>query len=409
MACVSDAPRVPSYRRHRPSGQAVVTLNGRDFYLGKWNTKASRAEYDRLIGEWLAAGRNLRQTGADLTVNELARAYWHFAKGYYRKDSRPTGTLGGVRVAMRLLRNTYGTTSVKDFGPLALEALQLRLVREGFSRNTVNAIVATIRRAFRWGVAKEMVSPLVYQGLAALPGLRMGRSAAREPEPVRPVDDAVVETTRAHLPAVVADMVRFQRLTGCRPDEVCIVRPCDVDMSQDVWIYRPESHKVQHRGRERIIAIGPRAQDVLRPYLLRDKESYCFVPAESERKRRAERHAHRVTPLSCGNRPGTNRKRRPKRSAGNRYTTDSYRRAIHRGVERVNRQRTKEAAKKGEKPELLEKWSPNRLRHSAATEIRRHFGLEAAQVALGHAQADVTQVYAERDLRLAAEVARKIG
>ena len=47
------ASRVPSYRRHRPSGQAAVTLNGRDIYLGTWNTKASRAEYDRRVGEWL--------------------------------------------------------------------------------------------------------------------------------------------------------------------------------------------------------------------------------------------------------------------------------------------------------------------------------------------------------------------
>ena len=44
MPTLSDAARIPSYRRHKPSGQAVVTLNGRDFYLGKWNTKASRAE-----------------------------------------------------------------------------------------------------------------------------------------------------------------------------------------------------------------------------------------------------------------------------------------------------------------------------------------------------------------------------
>jgi site-specific recombinase XerC len=58
---------------------------------------------------------------------------------------------------------------------------------------------------------------------------------------------------------------------------------------------------------------------------------------------------------------------------------------------------------------LLPKWGPNRLRHSAATEIRKQFGLEAAQVTLGHATADVSQIYAERDLSLAAEVMRKIG
>jgi len=50
---------VPSHRRHKPTGQAVVTLSGKDYYLGRWNTKASRAEYDRLIGEWLVGGRCL--------------------------------------------------------------------------------------------------------------------------------------------------------------------------------------------------------------------------------------------------------------------------------------------------------------------------------------------------------------
>ena len=83
---------------------------------------------------------------------------------------------------------------------------------------------------------------------------------------------------------------------------------------------------------------------------------------------------------------------------------NTYRRAIHRAVDLANRKRKEEGV-----DDLLPKWSPNRLRHSAATEIRRRFGLEAAQVTLGHAQADVTQVYAERDLKLAVEVMRKIG
>ena len=52
---------------------------------------------------------------------------------------------------------------------------------------------------------------------------------------------------------------------------------------------------------------------------------------------------------------------------------------------------------------------PNRLRHSAATRIRKAFVLEAAQVVAGHARADVTQVYAERDLSRAIEVMRQLG
>ena len=203
----------------------------------------------------------------------------------------------------------------------------------------------------------------------------------------------VVNTTLPYLPALVADMLLFQRLTGARPGEVCILRPCDIERSEDIWSYRPESHKTEHHGRERIIFIGPRAQTILRPYLLREADAYCFSPAESEKNRLAELHAGRNTPLSCGNRPGMNRKRAPRRKAGSRYTTGSYRRAIHRACDKA----------------AIDRWSPNQLRHSAGTEIRRQFGLEAAQVTLGHAKADVTQVYAERDAELARDVARKIG
>ena len=55
------------------------------------------------------------------------------------------------------------------------------------------------------------------------------------------------------------------------------------------------------------------------------------------------------------------------------------------------------------------RWAPNQLRHTFATEVRKVHGLEAAQVLLGHARADVTQVYAERNLALAARVANMIG
>jgi len=283
------------------------------------------------------------------------------------------------------------------------------MIDGGLAPGVINRRVFRVKRVFKWAVAEELVPPSVHHGLMAVTGLRRGRTSAREPERVEAVGENVVQATLSHLPEVVADMVRLQRLCGCRPAEVCLIRPCDVDTSGEVWVYRPESHKTEHHGRERIICVGPKGQDVLRPYLLRPAESYCFSPSESERKRLAVLHEQRKTPLSCGNRPGTNRKRRPKRKAGERYDTNSYRSAIHRAVDLANRMRTKQAAEDGTEPDLLPRWSPNRLRHSAATDIRKRFGLEAAQVTLGHAQADVTQVYAERDLSLAVEVMRKIG
>ncbi len=54
-------------------------------------------------------------------------------------------------------------------------------------------------------------------------------------------------------------------------------------------------------------------------------------------------------------------------------------------------------------------WSPNQLRHNAATEIRKQFGLDAAQVILGHSEIGVTQIYAEADRTKAVEVALMIG
>ncbi len=267
------------------------------------------------------------------------------------------------------------------------------MVDDNLSRRYINDLIDNIKRMYKWAASEQLLPESAYRSLALVEGLRRGRTNARETAPVMPVADAVVEATLEHLPEVVADMVRLQRRTGMRPAEVCILRPCDLDRSGDVWSYRPESHKTEHHGRERVIQIGPKMQALLLRYLARDPQAYCFRPCDSEAKRRAQQHAERKTPLSCGNTPGSNVARKPKRTAGNRYQVASYRRAIHRACDKAG----------------VERWSPNRLRHSAATEIRSSFGLEAAQIALGHASADVTQVYAERDLAKGIEVARLIG
>src|SRR5262245_59164619 len=74
----------PSYRKHKATGQAVVTLNGRDFYLGPWQSAASKAEYKRRIREWNAAGGVVAADRRDeLTVVELLAAFMRHAKSYY--------------------------------------------------------------------------------------------------------------------------------------------------------------------------------------------------------------------------------------------------------------------------------------------------------------------------------------
>ncbi|MBX3427935.1 MAG: site-specific integrase [Pirellulales bacterium] len=384
---------IPKYRKHRASGQAVVTIGGRDYYLGPHGTKASRIEYDRLITEWLAGGRSLAfGTPADaITVVELAADYLRFARKYYGGGNR--SDCNRIIYAVKPLKELYGKTPAAEFGVLQYKAVRERLIAHGYARSNINAMMARLVRMFKWGAAEGRLPAAVPQNLAIVPGLRRGKCDAKESAPVLPVDDAVVEATLVHLPEVVGDMVRFQRLTGCRPGEVCALRPVDVDCTGDVWLYRPRHHKTAHHGKERTIFVGPKAQAVLLKYLARDSEAHCFRPCDSERKRRAAQHAARTTPLSCGNRPGTNKAKKPRKTAGGAYVPLSYAAAIRRACDAAG----------------VERWSPNRLRHAAATEIRREFGLEAAQVILGHSQANVTQVYAERDAAKGYDVARQIG
>ena len=395
----------PKYRKHRASGQAVVTISGRDHYLGPFGTKASRVEYDRLIGEWLAAGRPTVEVSAgnDLTITELCKAYKTHAEAYYVRGGR----LYNIATAMRALRLRYGHTRATDFGPLALKAVRQTFVDEGKARRYCNSLVEEIRRAFKWAASEQLIPMGTWQSLTTVSGLRVGHTSARETAPIRPIDDAIVEVTLPHLPAVVADMVRFQRATGARPAEVCTIRPGDVDRTGDVWAYRPPSHKTKHHGRDRVIFIGPKAQEVLRPYLLRAAEAFCFSPAESERARKAGLRANRKTRVQPSQ---TDRsKRRPKRKPGASYNRLSYLTAIHRACDKAfpPAQKLKDAELKKWRSE--HRWSPNRLRHTAATEIRKRFGLESAQVVLGHSKPNTTLIYAERDLEKAAAVIREVG
>lgn len=397
---------VPKYRRKkiRDKVYAVVTLIGKDFYLGDYGSNASKIEYDRLIGEWLAGGRMNLQQVETLTVVELIALYMKFAKSHYRKNGRLTETFVGLKSALRPLKEIYGKTPASEFGPKRLKALRLRMLEprqtdqnqtrvKRLARSTINAQCATIRRLFRWAAAEELIPASIPQALAMVRGLERGRTDAPEPKPVLPVAETTVQATISHLTPVVADMVRLQRLTGMRPGEVCLIRPFDLNKSNDIWIFTPESHKNEHHERKRPIPIGPQAQKLLLPYLLRGENDYCFSPSESEKDRLASVHEKRMTPLSCGNRPGSNRVRKPKCKPGNRYTSDSYRRAIQRAAKKAN----------------VPSWHPNQLRHSAATQIRSEFGLEAAQVTLGHSKMNTTEAYAERDLAKAIEVARRIG
>jgi hypothetical protein len=130
---------LPTYRKHKASGQAVVTLNGRDHYLGPHGTKASKVQYDRLTSEWLQNGRRLQPTGGDsITIVELCARFLRFADGYYVKDGQPTGATAGFKACIKYLRLWHGREPAANFGPLALKAIRQRMVDDDLSRRYVN-------------------------------------------------------------------------------------------------------------------------------------------------------------------------------------------------------------------------------------------------------------------------------
>jgi integrase len=434
---------VPSYRLHKQSGQAIVTLpdrlgRRRDVLLGEYGTPESRAEYARVLAEWEAGGQRLASAGGDrapdLSVNELLLAYIQFCEGYYRHaDGTPTSEVDAIRLALRPLKRLYGHTPATAFNSLALEALREEMIREGHCRNRVNKDISRVRRLFRWAASKRLVPDSVHASLATVEGLKAGRSAARETAPVRPVAEAIVEATLPYMSPQVATMVKLQLLTGMRPGEVVVMRGMDLEMTGKVWAYRPGSevgphgkHKTAHRGQDRVIHIGPRAQEVLRPWLRLNLREYLFQPREAMEQYRAERRRKRKTPLTPSQsqrRP----KKEPKRAPSDRYRVSSYDHAVmdacdaafpppeplcRRDGETIRKWLARigpEGVAEVERWRKAQRWHPNRLRHAKATELRREFGLDAARVVLGHRSPQVTEVYAELDTNRASEVMEKLG
>ncbi len=390
----------PSLRRHKPSQLGVVTLNGHDHYLGHWpeNQKMAPAgvleAYDAIVAEWLANGRHSAHLAPPpMSVAELILQFWErYATVYYRHlDGSPTSEQDNFKLSLRPLRKLFGKIPAAEFSPLKLKAVRQSLIDAGVSRGVINQRVGRVKRLFKWGVAEELVPEPVHRGLLAVEGLKAGRSEARELSPVEPVSDGSVEAVLPFLSTPVQALVRAQRLTGMRPGEVARMRGRDLDTTGEVWVYSPAQHKTAWRGKKRAVSIGPKCQAVLRPFLTDDPDAYLFRPRAAREEWFAAKRATRKTKVQPSQM--SRRKGNPQRKPGEFYTRFTYASAVARACVKAG----------------VPHWHPNQLRHSRATEVRGAYGLEAAQVVLGHARANVTEVYAERNQSLAARVAAETG
>ncbi|MBI5725054.1 MAG: site-specific integrase [Planctomycetes bacterium] len=446
--------KMPSYRRRKGSHQAVVTLTDartrirRDYWLGEYDSPESWERYHRILAEWQANGKCLldlseQQLGCGVSstnVGEVILAYWRFAESYYRPHERDC-----IKVVLRLLKKFFGSLHVTEFGPKKLCFLREQMIkgdlketppRQSWSRVYCNQQVKRIRRVFKWASAQEMIPVEVHQRLATVESLKYGRCQAREGRPVKPVSLEMVDAVRPYLCRQIDALIDLQILTGARGGELLKMRPIDIAMDRKtgVWTYKPLEHKTAYRQKERVIIFGPRAQDVIKRFLEgRAVDAYLFSPREADAERRARLHESRKTPASCGNGPGTNRADNPERKPGEYYTSNTYHRAIQYACQQAfpppehlrprllpgGRRESKVVFRNRLSPNdradlkswhKTHRWHPHQLRHVAGTELRKQFGLEAAQLVLGHSSAQITDaVYAERDLQKLIDVMKQVG
>jgi integrase len=389
----------PAYKLHKASGQARVRIEGKDVYLGPFGSRESKARYAALVAEWCnPAGKpslpTVRSRGSGLTVSEALLAFREHVESTYRKDGKPTREVDNYGDALRPVRLLFGETPLADFGPVRFREVRQAMIAAGASRTTVNNRMGRVRRWAKWCVAEELAPADLLYRLQAVSPLLPGRHDVRESEPVGPVPLEHVEVVIPLVRPPVASMIRLQLVTGMRPGEVTRFTTGQIDRSGEVWVYRPTHHKTSWRGKRREIPLGPRAQEVLAPWLKADPDSPLFSPAEDHRAHVAVKRAKRksrVQPSHVAR--AKRRKPQPRRAPGQWFTVNTYANAIRRACLRAG----------------VPVWGPNRLRHTYATICRREFGVEGAQVMLGHSRADVTQLYAEVNVARAAEIARRIG
>ena len=299
MARPSKAASIPSYRRHKASGQAIVTLGGVDHYLGPWDTHQSRAEYDRVVNEWLARGRQSAQKAGtghpdDLLMIELIRGYRaHIIATAPQLEVN-------VKMALKPVKAMYGETPAAKFGPVAFQAVRGKLLETKGPRgnllcvSTIRKILGTIKRMIGWGVANEMLPGDALHRLQAVEGIRSSQPGVVPPKKVLPVSEGDVNAILPHLTPATRAMVELQCLTGMRPGEVVRLTTGEIDRSGDVWLYRPRQHKTADRGKDRMVPLGPRAQEVLKTWLRADPDAPLF----SLREAAAQAYASRRKPKS---------------------------------------------------------------------------------------------------------------
>lgn len=375
--------RFPAYprKKHR-SGQARIRIRGKDYYLGPWNSLASRKEYARLTAEFAAdpqrAARVPIENNSATTVDEIIVA-WADENDDGGKEAREI-----LRATVPLSR-LFGPTRGEDFDANSLNAVRKIMidgswmfVREkhrrrkfkqpiGWCLNQTNHMIMRLKKIWRWAEMKKFVPKGSYHHLACLPRLKRNCGVRRTAK-VKPAHEPSVEAVLPCLTPMVAAMVQVAQLTGVRPKELCEMRPqmFQFDGPDGTWLFSLDDHKTAHiTGDDSVGVFGPRAQAIIRPYL------------EAAQKIGPDCPIWRYDP-----------------KRGKHYTRAGFYRAIQRTCDFVG----------------VTRFTAYQLRHLVKQKVTQKHGLDGARAVLRQKSLGTTNLYAaQQDIETAARIAKEMG
>jgi integrase len=341
--------KLPKYCEHKSSNRVFVNLplgpgKRKRVYLGVYNSAQSLENYDRVVGEWLATKTAPIPTNSGPTLRDVVERYRSYQEPILNQDK-----FYNVCNALKLLTELLGDRPAEEFNVRQFERYRSELIRRKYSREYGNRLLRIVKECCEWAMNRDYLTSDQERKIQTVKRLTNAEASTKV---VGPVDDADVNTTLQLLSDDFQDMILFLRTTGCRPGEARLLQVGDVDCEH--WIFKPVKHKTSHRGKSRVIPIPTSVRPTLRPRLLRPDDAFVFGADDGERA----------------------------------YHKRALARAIDRAIVQINCERAEDDLP------AMEHWHPYQLRHTRATEVREQYGVEVAQVILGHSRIDMTQHYA---------------
>lgn len=408
----------PPVHKH-PSGRARCRINGKDVYLGPYGSEEAARAYAELLTRLASREPPVSKPVTPAPGPERVTVASVVARWFAEESPRYSAEGREVKqfeYACRPLLRLYGTLPAAQFhcdhlervrmsmasgtwqNPEEQERARARGMPLAWSRNVVNRAVTRLRTIWRWAERRRLVPPGTFAHLCTLPGLASNDARVRQTQRRKPVEFSHVKAVLRHCAPQIRTMLLLQWWTGMRSAEVRLMRPCDLDRTGEVWIYRPHRHKTAHLGAERAIPLGVKCQRLLAPWLASRKPGeYLFRPGEALEAWNAIRRSRRKTKVQPSQLQ-RDRERAAKRRVDPRwsepFTSPGYPQWVRRACQRAG----------------VPEFDPYSLRHAFRMRIGRSHGLEVARAMMGHRSLGMTGEYGcAVDLQAAIEAAKKAG